>query len=40
MGAIVMILTIGAPWIRRRWFAWRDRHVAERQAEALRAPLG
>lgn len=40
MGLIIMILTIGAPWIRRRWMGWRDRHVAERQAALREQPLG
>ena len=40
MGAIVMILTVGASRIRRGWFVWRDHHVAQRQAERLEAPVG
>ena len=40
MGLFVCVTTIGAPWIRRRWMGWRDRHVAERQAALREQPAG
>ena len=38
-GLLVAVLSIGAPWLRARLRAWRDGHVAARQAALRDAPL-